>query len=59
MADLHVGDRVLALDEDGFLEDPSLWDEEVAAKLAETEEVELTGAMSRTSATKYPRFSCA
>ena len=25
MADLHVGDRVLALDEDGFLEDPSLW----------------------------------
>lgn len=42
MADLHVGDRVLALDEDGFLEDPAEWDEEVTAKLAETEEVELT-----------------
>lgn len=42
MADLVVGDRTLALDEDGFLEDATLWDEEVAEKLAETEEVELT-----------------
>ena len=42
MADLVVGDRTLALDEDGFLEDASQWDEEVAEKLAETEEVELT-----------------
>lgn len=44
MAELHVGDRVLALDEDGFLEDATQWDEEVAEKLAETEEVELTQA---------------
>lgn len=42
MAELVVGDRTLELDEDGFLEDASLWDEEVAEKLAETEEVELT-----------------
>ena len=42
MAELQVGDRVLLLDEDGFLEDATLWDEEVAEKLAETEEVELT-----------------
>jgi tRNA 2-thiouridine synthesizing protein E len=44
MAELQVGDRVLALDEDGFLEDATQWDEEVAEKLAETEEVELTQA---------------
>ncbi|MEF9877678.1 MAG: TusE/DsrC/DsvC family sulfur relay protein [Gordonibacter sp.] len=44
MAELQVGDRVLELDEDGFLEDASQWDEEVAAALAETEEVELTEA---------------
>ena len=42
MAELVVGDRTLALDEDGFLEDASLWDEEVAEKLAETEDVVLT-----------------
>ena len=42
MATLVVGDRELALDEDGFLEDATQWDEEVAQKLAETEEVELT-----------------
>lgn len=42
MAELQVGDRVLLLDEDGFLEDATQWDEEVAEKLAETEEVELT-----------------
>lgn len=44
MADLQVGDRTIALDEDGFLEDASEWDEQVAEKLAETEEVELTQA---------------
>jgi tRNA 2-thiouridine synthesizing protein E len=32
----------LLLDEDGFLDDASQWDEEVAYKLAELEEVELT-----------------
>ncbi|MEF9841097.1 MAG: TusE/DsrC/DsvC family sulfur relay protein [Raoultibacter sp.] len=42
MADLVVGDRTLLLDDDGFLEDASQWDEEVAEKLAETEDVELT-----------------
>ncbi|MBQ9020525.1 MAG: TusE/DsrC/DsvC family sulfur relay protein [Eggerthellaceae bacterium] len=42
MATLQVGDRALELDEDGFLEDATQWDEEVAYKLAETEEVELT-----------------
>ena len=42
MAELVVGDRTLALDEDGFLEDASLWDEEVVEKLAETEDVVLT-----------------
>lgn len=44
MAELVVGDRTFALDEDGFLEDASLWDEEVAEALAKTEEVELTPA---------------
>ena len=42
MAELQVGDRVIALDEDGFLEDPSQWDEEVANAIAATEDVELT-----------------
>ncbi len=42
MAELVVGDRVLALDEDGFLEDAAQWDEEGAEALAKTEEVELT-----------------
>lgn len=42
MPQLIVGDRVIELDDDGFLEDAEEWDEEVAAKLAETEEVELT-----------------
>ena len=42
MAELVVGDRTFALDEDGFLEDASLWADEVAEALAKTEEVELT-----------------
>jgi len=42
MAELKVGDRVLLLDEDGFLDDAGQWDEEVAQVLADTEEVELT-----------------
>ncbi|MEA1959974.1 MAG: TusE/DsrC/DsvC family sulfur relay protein [Bacillota bacterium] len=42
MAEIKVGDRVLQLDEDGFLDDAAQWDEEVAAVLAVTEEVELT-----------------
>lgn len=42
MPELKVGDRVLLLDEDGFLDNAADWDEEVAAVLAQTEEVELT-----------------
>ncbi|CAA7600028.1 sulfur relay protein, TusE/DsrC/DsvC family [Acididesulfobacillus acetoxydans] len=42
MAEIVVGDRHIPLDEDGFLEDASMWDEEVANFLAKTEEVELT-----------------
>lgn len=44
MATLKVGDRELALDEDGFLEDATEWDEEVAEAIAKTEDVELTPA---------------
>ncbi|HQA07173.1 MAG TPA: TusE/DsrC/DsvC family sulfur relay protein [Syntrophomonadaceae bacterium] len=42
MPELKVGDRVILLDEDGFLDNAADWDEEVAAVLAQTEEVELT-----------------
>ena len=42
MAELKVGDRVLLLDEDGFLDNADDWNEEVAEALAVTEEVELT-----------------
>lgn len=40
MAELKVGDRVVELDEDGFLDNPKDWDEEVAKALAVTEEIE-------------------
>jgi len=43
MADLTVNGLVITLDEDGFMEDPDLWNEEVALALALTEDVsELT-----------------
>jgi tRNA 2-thiouridine synthesizing protein E len=42
MPELVVGSRVIQLDDDGFLENAEEWDEEIALKLAETEEVELT-----------------
>ncbi|WP_206812250.1 TusE/DsrC/DsvC family sulfur relay protein [Paradesulfitobacterium ferrireducens] len=43
MADLNVNGQVIALDEDGFLEDAGVWNEEVALALAATEDVsELT-----------------
>ena len=42
MAELQVGDRSIVLDEDGFLDNPEDWNEEVAEVLAVTEEVELT-----------------
>ena len=40
MADLQVGDKSLELDEDGFIQQPELWDQDVAAALAETEGVD-------------------
>ncbi len=42
MSELQVGDRSVTLDEDGFLEDATQWDRDVAEKLAETEDVVLT-----------------
>lgn len=41
MPELKVGNRMLLLDEDGFLDNADDWDEEVAQVLAATEEVEL------------------
>ena len=40
MAELKVGDRVILLDEDGFLDNADDWSEEVAIALAPTEDVE-------------------
>jgi tRNA 2-thiouridine synthesizing protein E len=40
MPELKVGDRVVLLDEDGFLDNAADWDEEVAVVLAPTEDVE-------------------
>ena len=43
MSDLVVGSQTLELDEDGFLTEPTLWNEEVAKALALTEGIsELT-----------------
>ncbi|HZK53544.1 MAG TPA: TusE/DsrC/DsvC family sulfur relay protein [Desulfosporosinus sp.] len=40
MAQLTVGDLVVELDEDGFLEDHTVWNEAVAKALGLTEEVD-------------------
>ena len=40
MADLDVNGVKLAMDEDGFIEEPEKWDEEVAKALAKTEGVD-------------------
>ena len=40
MTDFAVGDRLLKVDEDGFIQEPSAWDKEVAAALAKLEGVE-------------------
>lgn len=40
MAELNVNGTAYTLDEDGFLEDTALWNEELANALALTEEVE-------------------
>jgi len=45
MPDFKVGDRTLEVDEHGFIQQPELWDDTVAAALAATEGVhELTTA---------------
>lgn len=36
----EMNGRIYAVDEDGFLEDPMIWNEQVAADLATTEEIE-------------------
>ncbi len=35
-----LGGKEIEIDEDGFIQDPDAWDEEVAKDLAKTEEVE-------------------
>ena len=40
MAQLVVGSLTIELDEDGFLEDHTAWNEDVAKALANTEEIE-------------------
>ena len=40
MPDFQVGDMTLEIDEDGFIQDPSAWDEAVAQALAKTEGVD-------------------
>ena len=39
MPEFKSGDIVLSVDEDGFIEDPNLWNDKVAAALAGTEGV--------------------
>jgi tRNA 2-thiouridine synthesizing protein E len=40
MATIVLGGKEFELDEDGFIQTPELWDEQVAADLAKTEHVE-------------------
>ena len=40
MPNFQVGDTALEVDEDGFIQEPDRWNEEVAAALAKTEGVE-------------------
>ncbi|KKM09745.1 sulfur relay protein TusE [Clostridiales bacterium PH28_bin88] len=39
MPEITIGGMVLDVDEDGFIQDPSKWDEALAKALAETEEI--------------------
>ena len=39
----NLGGKEVELDEDGFIQDPAMWDEEVAKDLAKTEGVEELG----------------
>jgi tRNA 2-thiouridine synthesizing protein E len=43
MTDFVVGDKKLTLDEDGFIQEPELWDQDVALALAKTEGVDELG----------------
>ena len=43
MANFQVGDTTLEVDEDGFIQDPDLWNKDVANALAKTEGVEEMG----------------
>jgi TusE/DsrC/DsvC family sulfur relay protein len=40
MANFTVGDRTFEVDNDGFIQEPEQWDDEVAAALAQVEGVE-------------------
>jgi len=40
MAEFQAGDQVLEIDEDGFIQNPDLWNEVVAAALGKTEGVD-------------------
>jgi tRNA 2-thiouridine synthesizing protein E len=40
MPDFQVGDTTLEIDEDGFIQEPERWNEDVAAALAKTEGVD-------------------
>jgi len=41
MEQKQYGGKLMEIDEDGFIQDPGVWDEAVAADLASTEGVEL------------------
>ena len=43
MPDFQVGDGTIEVDEDGFIQAPELWNEDVAAALAKTEGVDALG----------------
>jgi TusE/DsrC/DsvC family sulfur relay protein len=40
MAEVELGGKMVEIDEDGFIQDPEVWDEAVAASLATTEGVD-------------------
>ncbi len=40
MEQVELGGKMLEIDEDGFIQDPDAWDENVAADLAKTEAVD-------------------
>jgi dissimilatory sulfite reductase related protein len=40
MADFQVGDKTIEVDEDGFIQQPEVWDKDVALALALTEGVD-------------------